>query len=150
MTIGRTGSGPFLVLENNLGTFDDLVTVKTKGEYRKDVIANIKCNLESWMANPHFEDVRTSNLDLAIIARVSPSRMKNQDADNLAKIVMDALKKSKGDTRFLFYDDCQVVRLLVWKMQQEEQSGYNTDTLTISFRIHDESKQMILVEPRVI
>ena len=150
MTIGRTGSGPFPVLEDNLGSSVDLITIKTKGEHRKDVISKIRCNLKSWMTNPYFEDVRKSNLDIAIIACVSPNRMKNQDIDNISKVVLDALKKSEGDDRFLFYDDCQVIRLLVWKIQQEELAGYNTDTLTISFRIHDEHKQMILIEPRTM
>jgi len=147
MTIGRTGSKPFLVLEDSLGTFDDLVTIKTRGKRRREIIEQIRCNLASWMRNPSFESVRTSALDLAIVARVSPSRMKNQDIDNIAKVVIDALKKSDEDSRFLFYDDCQVVRLLVWKLQEEEYAGYNTDSLTISFRIHDDRKQMVLVEP---
>ena len=150
MTIGRIGSGPFLVLEDNLGTSDDLITIRTKGEYRKETIEQIRRNVESWMKNPDFDSVRSLPLDLAIVARVSPSRMKKQDIDNIAKVVMDALKKSEGDPRFLFYDDHQVIRLLVWKLQETEYTGYNTDTLTISFRIHDDRKQMILVEPRVI
>ena len=147
MTIGRTGSKPFWELEDSLGTFDDLVTIMTGSKRRREVIEQIRCNLESWMNNPHFESVRTSPLDLAIVARVSPGRMKNQDIDNIAKVVIDALKKSDGDSRFLFYDDCQIVRLLVWKLQEEEHTEYNTDSLTMSFRIHDDRKQMILVEP---
>lgn len=150
MTIGRTGSGPFLVLEDNLGTFDDLITIRTKGIYRKETIEEIRRNIESWMKNPDFESVRSSSLDLAVIARVNPNRIKTQDVDNIAKVVIDALKKSEGDTRFLFYDDCQVVRLLIWKIQQQECTGYNTDTLTISFRIHDDKKQMILIEPEIM
>jgi len=145
MTIGRMSSKPYLVLEDNLGTFDDLVTIKTRGKYKKELIEQIKRNLESWMTNPHFDGVRSSPLDIAIVARVSPGRMKSQDIDNIAKVVIDALKKSNGDSRFLFYDDCQIVRLLVWKLQEEEYAGYNTDSLTISFRIHDGRKQMLLV-----
>ena len=102
------------------------------------------------MSNPHFESVRTSPLDLAIIASVSPTRMKNQDIDNIAKIIIDSLKKTEGDPRFLFYDDCQVVRLLIWKIRKQEYPGYNTDSLTISFRVHDEGKQMTLVEPGIM
>ena len=150
MTISRTSSGPFPVLENNLGTIIDLVTIKTKGEYRKEVTSTIRLNMESWMKNQHFEGIKEAELDLAIVACVNPDRVKNQDIDNIAKVVLDALKKSEGDDRFLFYDDCQVVRLLVWKIQQEEQADYNTDTLTISFRIYDPSKQMILIEPEVM
>jgi len=150
MTIGRTGSKLFLELEDSFGTFDDLVTIKTRGEHRKEIIEQIRGNIGSWMNNPDFESVRSSSLDLAIIARVSPRRMKNQDIDNIAKVVMDALKKSEGDPRFLFYDDRQVVRLLVWKLEEAKCAGYNTDTLTISFRVHDNRKQMTLVEPKVM
>jgi len=102
------------------------------------------------MKNPTFDAIRSSSLDLAIVARVSPNRMKNQDIDNIAKVVIDALNKSEGDPRFLFYDDNQIVRLLVWKIQEQENVRYNTDTLTISFRIHNDKKQMILIEPRTI
>jgi len=150
MTIGRKGSGPFLVLEDSLGTIGDLVTIKTRGNRRREIIEQIRCNITIWMRNPNFESVRTSALDLAIIACVTPNRMKNQDIDNIAKVVIDALKKSDEDPRFLFYDDSQVVRLLVWKLQEEEYAGYNTDSLTISFRIHDDRKQMVLVEPRTM
>jgi len=76
MTIGRIGSGPFLVLEDSLGTSDDLITIRTKGEYRKETIEQIRRNVESWMKNPDFDSVRSLPLDLAIVARVSPSRIK--------------------------------------------------------------------------
>lgn len=150
MTISRTGSKPFYELEDSFGTFDDLITIRTKGKYRKGTIEQIRRNIGSWMNNPGFESVRSLSLDLAIIARISQNRMKNQDVDNIAKVVMDALKKSEGDPRFLFYDDCQIIRLLVWKLEEVEYTSYNTDSLTISFRVHDISKQMILIEPRVM
>ena len=150
LVIGRIGSTPHLVLEANSGAFDDLVTIKTGGRYRCEIIEKTRRNLESWMKNPDFKDVRNSLLDLAIVARVSPDRMKNQDIDNIAKVVMDALKESDGDSRFLFHDDRQVVRILVWKIQREERAEYNTDSLTISFRVHDDRRQMVLVEPSVM
>ena len=129
MTVSRTGSGPFPVLEDNQGSFADLVTVSTQNKNRKNVIATIRINLENWMKNRHFESIREAELDLAIVACVSTGRMRNQDIDNISKVVLDALKKSEGDDRFLFYDDHQVIRLLVWKIQQEELADYNTDTL---------------------
>jgi len=147
MKTGRRGSGPFLVLENCYGSFDDLVTVKTGSNYKKEVTDIIKRNLEIWLANPEFDNVRSSLLDLAIIARISAQKMTRQDVDNISKVVLDALQKSGNDMRFLFYDDKQVIRLLVWKIQQEEDSEQNTDTLGISFRIHDPKKQMILEMP---
>jgi len=150
MTISRTGSRPFLELEDSFGTFDDLVTIKTRGSYRKEIIERVRCNIGSWMNNPVFNQVRSSSLDLAIIARINPRRINSQDVDNIAKVVIDALKKTEGDPRFLFYDDCQVVRLLIWKIPEQEAAGYNTDSLTISFRVYDDHKQMTLVEPKVM
>ena len=49
-----------------------------------------------------------------------------------------ALKEKAGDPCFLFRDDSQIARLLVWKIEREEQPGWNTDSLTISFRVHDD------------
>lgn len=77
MTIGKMGSKPHLILEDSIGTFDDLVTIKTRGKYKREIIEQIRCNLVSWMKNPSFESVRTSPLDLAIIARISPGRLSN-------------------------------------------------------------------------
>lgn len=37
--------------------------------------------------------------------------------------MLDALKEKKGDPRFLFHDDSQIVRLLVWKIERQEQPG---------------------------
>ena len=147
MKTGRRGSGPYLVLENCSGAFYDLITVKTKNNYKREVTTIIKRNLAIWLANPEFQNVRSSPLDLAIIAIINTQRMATQDVDNISKIVLDALQQSENDTRFLFHNDKQVIRLLVWKIQQEEDSEQNTDTLGISFRIHDPKKQMILEMP---
>lgn len=150
MSIGRTGSSPPLVLEDSEGSFYDLVTIKTGSKYKKEITDTVKTNLWSWMQNPNFKDIRGESLDLAIVASVSPSRMKTQDIDNIAKVVLDALKKRAGDSSFLFHDDYQIVRLLIWKTQSEKRPMYNTDSLSISFRVHDNKKQMILIEPQVI
>jgi len=150
MSIGRTGSSPPLVLEDSEGSFYDLVTIKTGSKYRKEITDKVKTNLWSWMQNPNFKDIRGESLDLAIVASVNPSRMKTQDIDNIAKVVLDALKKRAGDSSFLFHDDYQIVRLLIWKIQSEKRPMYNTDSLSISFRVHDNKKQMILIEPQVI
>ena len=150
MTIGSTGSPPFLVLENSCGTSDDLITVKTSGVYKKEIIKTIKRNIESWMRNPNFNNIRDKPLDLAIVARISAERMKSQDVDNIAKVILDALKEKEDDSRFLFHNDSQIARLLVWKIPRKEYPQYNTDSLTISFRVHDGSKQMILTEQGVM
>ncbi len=147
MSIGRTGSSPPLVLEDSEGSFYDLVTIKTGSKYKKEITDTVKTNLRSWMQNPNFKDIRGEPLDLAIVASVNPSRMKTQDIDNIAKVVLDALKKRAGDSSFLFHDDYQIVRLLIWKIQSEKRPMYNTDSLSISFRVHNDKKQMILIEP---
>ena len=150
MTIGRTGSKPYLVLKDYRGSSDYLVTIKTGGRHKREITKVIKTNIASWMKNPEFEHIREKPLDLAIVARIDPMRMKTQDIDNIAKVVLDALKETEGDSRFLFHDDSQIVRLLIWKIQREECQGYITDSLTISFRIHDSEKQMVLIRPRII
>ncbi len=150
MSVARTGSSPPLVLEDSEGSFYDLVTIKTGSKYKREITDTVKTNLWSWMQNPNFKDIRGESLDLAIVASVNPSRMKTQDIDNIAKVVLDALKKRAGDSSFLFHDDYQVVRLLIWKIQSEKRPMYNTDSLSISFRVHNNKKQMILIEPEVI
>ena len=112
--------------------------------------AKIRTDLARWLTNPQFNNMRNGLLDIAIVAGVSANRMESQDVDNIAKVVLDALKEEKGDSRFLFYDDHQVVRLLIYKQRSEELSGYNTDSLTISFRVHDPDGQLILVNPSYI
>ena len=149
-TTGRRGSGPLLVLEDSFAHFEDLVTIETKGLRRKAVIETIRTNLAEWMNNPEFTVLRNSPLDLVIVAKVNRRRMSTQDVDNVAKIVLDALKEAPGDVRFLFHKDSQIVRLLVWKIQQQEDPDFNTDTIGISFRVHDPDKQMILERPHVI
>jgi len=147
MAKGRASKGPTFELEDSKGLFSDLITTKT-GVNRKKTIESIKKNLASWMGKKDFNRFRNKRLDLAIAARVNKQRMKQQDVDNIAKVVLDALRRSdkagfKRDV-FLFYDDSQVVRLLVCKIPREEDEMYNTDGLDISFRIHDPQKQMIL------
>ena len=84
-------------------------------------------------------------MDLAIVIKLSPYRFKQQDADNIAKVICDALKKRRGDNRFLFNDDSQIIRLLIWKIQRIEDPLWETDGYDISFRIYDSSKPMELV-----
>ena len=52
--------------------------------------------------------------------------------------------KKKNDPRFLFCDDNQIVRLLVWKVPAKNLKGLNTDSLEISFRVHKSREQMLL------
>lgn len=138
------------VLEKPKGSFYDLIVIKTTK--KKEMIKEIKINLESWMKNPHFDEIRKKKLDLAIVIYVDKFRMKKQDVDNIAKTVLDALRKSKKNEHkpYLFEDDSQIVRLLVYKLETKKLKGYETNSLVISFREHNPQKQMILVEQNVI
>ncbi|GAI37775.1 unnamed protein product, partial [marine sediment metagenome] len=69
--IGKTGSPPFLRLEDSYGFSGDLGEVKTGIKYRKGMIDTIKNNLSIWMANSDFEQIRGKQLDLAIVIKVS-------------------------------------------------------------------------------
>jgi Holliday junction resolvase RusA-like endonuclease len=148
--IGRTGSAPFLQLADSIGASCDLGKVRTGNKYRKETIDEIKTNLSIWMRNQDFEPIRGQQLDLAIFIKLSPYRLKKQDIDNVAKIICGALKERRGDDRFLFNDDSQIVRLLVWKIQREEYPFWKTDSYDISFRLHDSNKPTELVQPKVI
>lgn len=148
--MGRIKKGPSPALEDATGMAADLITLKTGKPNKNETVEKIKTNLENWMGNVGFDELRGKLLDIAIVAKVNKQRMETQDLDNIAKIVLDSLKKNdkldfKRDT-FLFKDDSQVVRLLVYKMPREEDELYSTDELVISFREHDSKKQMILVE----
>ena len=148
--MGRSGSPPFLQLAACLGSFENLGVIKTGNNYKKEMVATIKQDLANWMMNEDFDNIRAELIDLAIVAKVSPYRMQNQDADNIAKVICDSLKQQKDDPRFLFDDDCQIVRTLIWKRQRVESEEYDTDSYSISFRIHDGDKPMELIEPKVI
>lgn len=144
--IGKTGSPPFLQLEDSIGVSGDLGEVKTGTKYRKETINTIKTNLSNWMLNENFQPYRGSQIDLAIVVKISPLRLRKQDIDNIAKVICDALKKRKDDNRFLFDDDSQIIRLLVWKILRKQDPLWDTDSYDISFRVHDSNKPMILTQ----
>ena len=149
----RACKGPHLALENNIGSSGDLGEVAT-GKGRQESIEGLRVSLDSWMRNSDFDEFRDKKLDLAIVAMVNKDRMNHQDVDNLSKQVLDALKKPKdGKSKvegYLFNDDCQVVRLLVYKLLREDDERYDTDEISISFREYDPSRQMILESLEVI
>ena len=148
--IGKTGSPPFLQLEDSISVSGDLGEVKTGKEYRRNMINTIKTNLSNWMTNNNFDPIRGQRLDLAVVIKLSPYRFNNQDADNIAKVICDALKKRRGDDRFLFNNDSQIIRLLIWKIQRVEDPLWETDSYDISFRTHNSSKSMVLIHPEVM
>ena len=128
-----------LVLEDSEGTFGDLITVKTKKKTKKKMIEDIRSSQESWMEKfPHLHDIN-KKIDLAIVVYRQVGYLKRQDLDNIAKVVLDALKG------YLFKDDSQIVRLLLVKKEAELLAGYDTDSLVISFRIYDPESDMILI-----
>lgn len=139
-----------LVLEGITGSVHGPITLKSTK--KKEMEAEIRMELADWMQTSHFEEFRNKKLDLAIVAFVDKLRMKNQDVDNIAKVVLDSLRKSKKDHSkpYLFEDDSQIVRLLIYKLERGEYEEYETNSMAISFREHDPSKQMILVEQTVI
>ena len=136
----RIATNDYLVLEDAEGSVGDLITIKTNIRTKKE----IKTNNQNWMKKfPSLKDKNTK-IDMAIVIYRKPSLIKRQDLDNIAKVILDALK---GE---LFYDDSQVVRLLLYKMDASLIKGYNTDSLVISFRIHEPNKQMILINKKEI
>jgi len=145
--MGRITKGAIWKLKDSVGMCSDLITIKSgKKVDKKETTKSIKVNLERWMENLGFEKFRKNPMDLAIVVKMNKYRFRHQDVDNVVKIVLDALKKNnKSDSAFLFEDDSHVVRLLVWKMEREEDPYYNTDQLIISFRAHDPTKQMEIV-----
>jgi len=148
--ISRIGVHNPLVLEGTGYYYHNLTTIRTNRKNKKEVKEKIRTDLARWLKNPHFDKMRDGPLDIAIVARVSARRMRYQDVDNIAKVVLDALKEDKGDSRFLFRNDNQVIRLMIYKLGSEELSGHNTDSLTVSFRVHDFNKQMVLINPPII
>jgi len=89
-------------------------------------------------------------IDLAVFLEVDINNFKKQDLDNIQKVVLDALQKDKADPswNYLYENDSQVCRILVWKAEKKEikilNEKYNTASMMISFRIHDPLKQMIM------
>ena len=148
--IGKTGSPPFLQLTDSIGVSGNLGEIRTGSRYRKETINTIKTDLCNWMGNNDFQPIRGQQLDLAIVIKLSPYRFKKQDTDNIAKVIYDALKQRGNDSRFLIYDDSQIIRLLIWKIRRKEDALWQTDSYDVSFRIYDSGKPMELVQLEVI
>ena len=138
----KSNTNECLTLEGSEGSFGDLITVKTKNKTKQKMIDEIRSNLGSWMEKfPHLHDT-DKKIDLAIVVYRRVGYLKRQDLDNIAKVVLDALKGC------LFKDDSQIVRLLLVKKEAEPSAGYDTNSLVISFRVHDPEKDMILINKK--
>lgn len=140
----KISTNPFFLLENWKGSTHHLIVVKSSK--KKEVEKEIRTSLKSWMNNPEFENIKEKPIDLFIASFVNEQRNKRQDVDNIAKVVLDSIKKSKNlNEPYLINDDSQVIRLLIQKIRKIDFKGYETESLIISFREHDPNKQMILM-----
>ncbi len=151
MKKAKFAMGRCLVLQDSLGFMSDLITIKTGNrinfsETKKDLFTNMK----SWMNNDNFNDFRNEPLDVAVVIYVDSKRYKIQDCDNIAKLVLDTLKKNENSNDYLFNDDSQIIRLLVYKIKAEENEQFETNQIVISFRKYNPNKQMILEDVNVI
>ena len=148
--VSRIAASPLLVLDGSENYYHNLTTIKTSSKNKREMKEKIRTDLKNWLNNPTLYSMQNQSLDIAIVVRVNSIKVDRQDVDNVAKVVLDALKKKEGDSRFLFHDDNQVIRLLVYKLKSEDVTGHITDSLTVSFRVHDPDKQMLLIDPSVL
>lgn len=132
-----------LILENQFGTFHDIINLKTSK--RKEMKKKLRENLGNWLINKNFELTKNELLDVSIVLYVDRKKYKTQDVDNAAKIILDTIKKTN-----ICEDDRQIIRLLVYKIPRIEYENEETSSLIISFRKHDKSKQMNLIENEVL
>jgi len=142
---GKTSIDPALVIKD-AGYTNHLEEVQTSKKKRQEMKQEIRKDLQHWMENKAFDNMRDELLDIAIVFYLNESRMNRQDVDNLAKVVLDGLQKDKTnpDLPYLFTDDSQVIRLLLYKIRKTDDERYDTDQLYVSIRKHNPKKQMLL------
>lgn len=145
----RTNSNN-LILNHSAGFTNNLMVIKT-GSKRK-MLEEIEIDLRQWLQNKCFDSFRDKLIDLAIIIYLDKLRYKKQDLDNISKIVLDSIKRSRKypDRAYLINDDSQIVRLLIYKLKRLELADTNTSEIIISFRIHSPKKGMTLVNNLLI
>ncbi len=151
-------SKPPIYLDDAEGIHVVLEDVKTEGGLDDALVSSI----EGWLKDLKGVDAYKSEpfdpLDLAIVVDVSKRHLDGKgarDVDNIPKKLLDLLKmdEAKPSKPYLFRDDKQVARLLVWKRLKRDYRkrdflDYETHALHLSFRKHDCKKhsQMILVQ----
>ena len=123
------------------GGLDEVITKDKKGtikELRKSIF-------QTGNTREHF-DLSKEKLDVAIVVYLQKQPYKSQDVDNIAKIVLDAIKKPKVEdgNPYFFEDDDQIIRLLVYKLKRKEDERANTCQISISVRKHDPKQEMEL------
>jgi Holliday junction resolvase RusA-like endonuclease len=142
--IRRIASDSYNFIEDYQSCGGLLMDVPTKCPPKKETIEKIRTDLNF---NEVDETIKKERLDVAIILEVNKHRFKTQDLDNVAKIVLDAIKKPKdsADVRpYFFDDDRQIVRLLVQKNLRNELQDTETSQISISARKHNPEKYMKL------
>lgn len=114
---------------------------------KKSTIKELRGSLSIDKDHPNLKQLQKEKLDVSIVAYLQKSSYLMQDVDNIAKVVLDALKKPKIDDGlpYFFEDDNQVARLLVYKKERKEDSESSTCQLSISMRAHDPTKEMDLI-----
>ncbi len=138
-------SGNAWVLKDREGRWNYLGEIITGSEEERDKCINKIRNDADVFKRTGFDKFRNAKLDFAIFLEVTPQRYSKQDLDNVQKVVFDALqRKNNPSGNYLYEDDNQICRVVAWKVEREPVEESNTDSLTISFRIHDPSKQMIM------
>ena len=134
----KSSIDPALVLKD-AGYSNQLEEIKTSKKKRQEMIKEIRIDLQHWMENKGFDSIRDEQLDIAIVFYLNESRLNRQDVDNLAKVVLDGLQKDKTnpDLPYLFTDDSQVIRLLLYKIRKTDDERFDTDQLYVSVRKHN-------------
>ena len=145
--VSRVTSDYYLELKGSI-LLGDLCEITTKDKKRMIGMIKKRISDEFFLPNSDkWKELRNEkDFDVAIAIHVNKQRYKRQDLDNVAKIILDAIKKHKSDgpDEYLINDDSQVVRLLLYKKQRDELKDVETDQLSISIRKHNPGEEMIL------
>lgn len=142
----RIPSGGYLSLEDSSILHGDLIDIKSSNKCRRDMKQEIRRNNTIERNHPKLSEIRKSLVDIAIVVYVTKNRFKKQDLDNVAKVVLDSItKKDENDEDYFIENDNQVVRLLLYKKERMEDEEANTSQLSLSIRVHNPSKEMVLV-----
>ena len=137
-------SDDYWILEDSKN-FGLLLEVKSYYFGKKETISKIKAHLEFEKINDlSWKNIENEKLDVAIVIHVNKKRYDSQDVDNIAKVVLDALKKGNSEN-YLIKDDCQIIGLLVDERQREESKDSDTDQLSVSIRKHNPKKDMKII-----
>ncbi|MDP2940115.1 MAG: RusA family crossover junction endodeoxyribonuclease [Candidatus Omnitrophota bacterium] len=91
-----------------------------------------------------WENIKNEKLDIGILVHLNKKRYKTQDVDNIAKVILDSIKKNNSEIG-LITDDSQIIRLLIHKKLRECSDKSDTDQVSISIRKHDPKKDMKLI-----